>query len=525
MGTAQDDYIVNYGFKAKITAGKGDDRIENYKSQVTIDGGAGNDYIYNQYRDWNVSINGGAGDDTLRIYGSQNTILGGTGNDSILNGGNDFLIDAGKGKDTITVSGYRSTVTGGKDGDKIYLSSTSNVVKYKSGDGNDTIYGFNSTDSLQISGADYSTQESGDDLIVTVGKGKILLKDVKGNAIFINKKNVADKSTDKNLIVLTAGDDSLTNDVDNVTISASKGNDYIRNYQGVNVSINTGAGNDYIDNYSGTNVTIDAGDGNDTIGNVVGDEWNSATNSYDTLDNPDNVTISGGKGNDYIYTLGNKVLFQYTSGDGNDTIAGFNDSSTLSVVGKKYSTKTSGDNVIVTVDKGKITLEGAASLSAVNVDFSKLLTVTNKTSSPVTIDSDVKVVDASERTTAVKITGNAKANSIIGGSGADTLQGGAGNDTLWGGAGNDKLYGGAGKDTFIYRPNEGTDTIYDWESGDILQILDADGAQGSFTNSSFKNSKLTLAIEGGKVVFSGVSASDSFNINGTIYKISGSKLR
>ena len=47
---------------------------------------------------------------------------------------------------------------------------------------------------------------------------------------------------------------------------------------------------------------------------------------------------------------------------------------------------------------------GAASLSAVNVDFSKLLTVPNKIASPVKIDSDIKIVDASARTTlAVRI--------------------------------------------------------------------------------------------------------------------------
>ena len=308
--------------------------------------------------------------------------------------------------------------------------------------------------------------------------------------------------------MLTDGDETLNSNLDKVTILG-------------------GAGNDVLENDFGDNVSISAGDGNDTIWNVAKEELNSATYSYDTLDTPDKVTLSGGKGDDYISNqLGSKVVFQYTSGDGLDTIRGFNETSTLSVVGKKYSTKTSGDNVIVTVDKGKITLEGAASLSAVNVDFSKLLTVTNKTSSPVKIDSDIKVVDASARTKAVKITGNAKANSILGGSGADTLQGGKGNDTLWGSAGNDKLYGGAGKDTFIYKPGEGTDTIYDWEAGDLLQILNSDGGQGAFTKSSFKNSKLTLTIDGGgKVVFSDVSKSDAFNINGTTYSISGSKLK
>ena len=82
-----------------------------------------------------------------------------------------------------------TTVRGGKGKDKIFFKSTSNLIKYKSGDGLDTIHSFNSTDSLSISGGSYSTQASSEDLIVAVGKEKITLKEVKGNAVIINKKN------------------------------------------------------------------------------------------------------------------------------------------------------------------------------------------------------------------------------------------------------------------------------------------------------------------------------------------------
>ena len=59
----------------------------------------------------------------------------------------------------------------------------------------------------------------------------------------------------------------------------------------------------------------------------------------------------------------------------------------------------------------------------------------------------------------------------------------------------------------------------------MLQILNSDGSQGSFTNSSFKNGKLTIAIDGGgHVIFQNVSASDTFNINGTTYSIRNEKL-
>lgn len=96
----------------------------------------------------------------------------------------------------------------------------------------------------------------------------------------------------------------------------------------------------------------------------------------------------------------------------------------------------------------------------------------------------------------------------------------------WGDAVNDTLYGGDGNDVFIYMPGKGIDRIMDYESGDMLKILNADGSEGgSFKSSKFSGGDLTLTINGGgKVIFDCVSKGDKFNINGTTYKISGSKL-
>ncbi len=41
---------------------------------------------------------------------------------------------------------------------------------------------------------------------------------------------------------------------------------------------------------------------------------------------------------------------------------------------------------------------------------------------------------------------------------------------LWGGQGNDKLYGGRGNDTFVLALGEGTDTIYDFATGDLFGL-------------------------------------------------------
>ena len=60
----------------------------------------------------------------------------------------------------------------------------------------------------------------------------------------------------------------------------------------------------------------------------------TGTSEDDSISNDgDSVTIDGGAGNDYIYNYGNNVLIEYASGDGNDSIVGFNETSTLSITG------------------------------------------------------------------------------------------------------------------------------------------------------------------------------------------------
>ena len=114
---------------------------------------------------------------------------------------------------------------------------------------------------------------------------------------------------------------------------------------------------------------------------------------------------------------------------------------------------------------------------------------------------------------------------MSGGAGNDKLYGGKGNDSLWGGDGNDSLWGDAGKDTFFYTANEGTDRIFDYEAGDMLKILNADGSDGSFKSSKYSGGDLTLTINGGgKIIFDDVAFTTKFNINGSSYNISGSKL-
>ncbi|MBR0059871.1 MAG: hypothetical protein IJP68_00175, partial [Selenomonadaceae bacterium] len=118
------------------------------------------------------------------------------------------------------------------------------------------------------------------------------------------------------------------------------------------------------------------------------------------------------------------------------------------------------------------------------------------------------------------LSGEAGNDKLYGGDGNDLLFGGTGNDSLIGGKGNDSLWGNDGKDTFIYSSGDGKDTIYGFENDDMLKIT------GAFSG-TYSKSKGEVYFKVGSTA-KAITLSDftatSFNVNGTDYKIKGSKL-
>lgn len=474
-GTNSADTIKNGGY--------GDDIWHVGGSRVTIDAKNGDDYIWNLRGGSQSSINAGAGNDNIENEAAKNvTINGGKGNDTIDNAlmfdgaigrfryPDDVIIIGGTGNDLIyNNSGSNVTIIGGTGNDTIINKYGENVLfQYANGDGNDYIEGFNETSTLSIGGGSYSTIKSGDDLIITVGEGKISLMGA-ANLDTLNIQGVK-KSSSKTLTLTDSSAAAVTIGSAIKTVKASKRTTAIKiKGNSLDNSILSGKGND----------TIYGGEGKDTISGGVGNDKLLGGSGNDSLSGGDGAdTLSGGSGDDKL--LGGAGNDSLSGGDGKDTLSGGSGDDKL--LGGNGNDSLSGGN-------GKDTLSGGA-----NND---------------------------------KLYGGSGNDCIKGGSGNDSLWGGTGNDSLWGDAGNDKLYGGEGKDIFIYKPGEGTDTIFDYQSGDMLKILKSDGkAGGTFTSSSFKNNKLTLAIDGGgKVIFDGVIKSDQININGTIHTISGTKLK
>lgn len=547
-GTSDDDsikngYYSNYyeytaGNDSTISAGDGDDTIENYGNHVSINTGAGNDSVYNYGGSYNsdyATIDTGAGDDSVYNSGYSVTIAAGAGNDRISNTGSNVSIAGGTGNDSIYNHGDSVTINGDRGNDYISISGANNLIKYRVGDGNDTIQGFRADSTLSISGDSYSKRVSGNDIIVNVGMEKITLI----GAASLPSVNIAGVEV-FNYIDLSDDNNAFKNTVDEATIVAMGGNDTLNNY-GDNALIDGGAGNDKIRNY-GDGALIDCVDGNDSVRNYA-----------------DNVTINGGTGNDTLRNYGEEVVFDYVAGDGNDKIYGFDETSTLSISGDGYSTTKSGNNIIVTVGDGKITLAGAANLEELNIEGTlkeKNLKLTDSDAATVTLPTDYESADASARTTAIQITGNALDNSIIGGNADNTIAGGAGNDslygntgndsinggsgddyiqgsggndklygytgndTLWGGEGNDSLWGQAGADIFVYFDGDDYDIIYSFDDTDMLEI------SGDFTatyNAKTKAVSFNVGYVNDAIVLKNFTAS-TFKVNGENYVISGNTL-
>ena len=151
--------------------------------------------------------------------------------------------------------------------------------------------------------------------------------------------------------------DSITNSGALVKIYAQDGNDTVDNSANL-VTISGGAGNDSIYSNESDQVLIFGGSGDDTISN----------RNYGVRGT---TTINAGKGTDLVNLGGdsyNSSVIQYTYGDGDDTIIGFDSNDTLQITTtKKYQTMTGGSDIYVIFDEGSIVLKNTSTANIVTV--------------------------------------------------------------------------------------------------------------------------------------------------------------
>ena len=468
---ASDDGVTIYsdvGFR-NILGGAGNDSIYHFfGTSVTIDGAGGNDTIIND-EGGNASLLGGDGDDY--INSNEYAIIdGGAGNDTIINKG-DSSINGGAGNELIVdnnTSNYPATIAGGAGNDTVSLKSGRARLEYSAGDGNDVIYGFTDLTTLGFNYDD--VQQSGNDVVLTVGNNTITLKDtpiclltgkIEGKPV--HSDNIANKSSNK-YITTYSGGDTITN-------------------KGSNVYINAGDDRDMISNSGGT-VSIFGGRGDDTI-----------------ISSGLNVTINGGRENDRINISGGSVVLQFDSISGNDTVLGFNDKSTLDF--NIDGIRQSGSNVIATVGRGSITF--------VNTPIERVYPKVN--------GSNANDLLVNEKNFA----------QVNGGTGNDTLVNSGSNATLDGGAGDDVISLDGGSARIDY--TSGNDTVYGFDSSTTLGfdydsavqsgadvILRKGGGSITLKDTSVEPFISIVTIDGGNVITLNGSARVEYSGgDGTVY--------
>lgn len=438
-GTTNAKDVFNEKNKKKIyTQNDEDNHITNFGSQCTINSGVGKDLVFNHEGTKSNYVDAGNDDDTVVAYGTSNSILGGQGNDRIAlysdgktpAGGN--LLDGGAGKDQILIddTAYatlprksNNTIIGGQGDDLIAIEDTKIPVmlRYKAGDGNDYVFGYDKNDTIQIVNSEYATKKSGQDVVITIGKGSVTLMGAKAKKLNIEK--VTDDSLPK----------GLSYDKKKTTLTAST--------KFVDEQID-------LSNYAATVTKVKASSlvtGVNIVGNALANE------------------IIGGKGSDTVNGGAGKDTL--TGGKGNDSLKGGADDDII---------KGEDDNDKLYGEAGSDTLDGGK--------------------------------------------GN---DELYGGASNDCLVGGKGSDTLTGGKGNDSLWGNAGADTFIYGKGDGQDIIYGFDKTDLLQIT---GTFSASYNKSKKEIYFDVGTTTNAITLKDFGSTSTFNVNGTNYKISGTKL-
>ena len=562
-GDGSDSVYSNHSYNPTIYGGTGDDYIAISRGHKTFaDGGDGNDTIIGTRRDgqksdWTMggyaTIFGGNGDDYIAPgYSDNSTINGGNGNDTIITNGRNATVDGGAGNNSIVLT----TTEGGATSQYIVLNGKTTVEGFKTG--------FDSTsDKIYIPdefpGVDFKT----DGLTFYYDNDKtksLTFSDITGTAPIYMYYAPQDELSANVFIAddewYKASSSDFTHNAQvyyvGATAKLNHGIDFSGIKDDLNVTLNT--------DYESTTVKL-------WVNNIHSIKGGAGLTTITGSDKSDTIiagagstTINAGAGNDQISLSSGKALVEYATGDGSDIIRGFDKNSTLKISGDIFTSIQSGDDVILNVGDGKISLVGAATLSTLNIDGKfgvgdgDNFTPGFLDKSPIMISDSVVTVDASKKFTAVEVVGNALDNTILGGWRHDTLRGGdgndlltggfgndklngdAGDDTLRGGMGNDKLYGGAGDDlldggkgndslwgdagadTFVHGKFDGDDVIFGFANDDLLQIT------GAFTTSyDSAAGEVKFGVGDGSITLRDFTAT-SFNVNGNSYGISGNKL-
>jgi len=405
-------------------------------------------------------LDGGSGNDLLVGDGGDDILSGGAGNDRLFGDDEagyqvvpgDDVLDGGAGDDLLAAGDGADSLSGGAGLDQLFGDKGNDVLD--GGDDADTLHGSDGAD--QIFGG------AGDDLIFGDGLNNLIDLSAMGGVDFL------DGGAGNDQLEGGVGDDTLFGGTENDVLFGEEGADSIFGDEGAD-ELQGGLGNDLL---SG-----DAGDdrlfGQDGADALFGDEGNDGLAGNDGNDllygGVGNDILEGGKGSDILVGGAGHDAYNFSLGDGQDTIT---------------DTALAGEGNLIQFFSG-ITLD---SLSFVHDSVQQTLTIQVGAGDsirlvgfdPNALNYVVDTLDFADGTVVALadqlplpgglIEGTDNNNvirtgstddTIYAGAGNDRIETGAGNDVLVGGTGNDVLHGGAGQDTYRFNPGDGTDIVSD----------------------------------------------------------------
>ncbi len=460
--------------------------VYNYTSGVTINGSDGNDKIYNFGS--NVTINAGKGSDTIYNEGDNVTIKIAGGNNQIYNTGSNVTIEGSEGTDTIESYGDNVTV---KDagGSKNYIlvssntNSTNHIYLQDTSGGYNTIYGGKGNAYASIAGSSQRNLISvggGNDTIVTndeyttinagPGNNRVTLKADSNYTKVIGGKGddliMMDNSSNYNEVLLYGGVNTVYGGEGRHTITTGDGDDSIVVESGY---VNAGDGQNNISLTAGTNSIVITGKDDDTI-RVDADK---------TEEQRHKNYINAGEGTNYIYNS-NIELSTIISGKGNDTIItgggngygysaiGFHDPSINAGDGDNkitVNTAMSNGSILTGTGNDYVTISGKGSGNSISLGSGNDSFVSGITSSNVNMGS-----------------GN---NSI-------TLKSGGGSNNVVSGDGDDSVIIESRNNNNKISLGSGTNTIY---AVDTRQsVISGEGVDSILIGSGYVNAGMAKII-------------------------------
>ena len=306
------------------------------------------------------SIFGAGGNDTIKGSNGKDILWGDDGDDKIYGGSGNDSLNGGAGNDTLSGGTGDDLLTGGT-GDDIFIYTA----------GNDTITDYAAGDKISVNVADISRSKvSGSNVIFYVGSGNFTVQEAKGAKITLLDTSGKEYSSivgGTTLIVNDLSKSSVTAGSDIKVIDGSErttkvkiiGNSKNNTITGGSSkdTIYGGAGNDKI--YGGESNDSILGDaGNDRLyGQGGNDKLYGGAGDDKLYGGAGNDSLWGGVGNDSLCGNSGADTFFYSSGDGKDTIVGFDNNDTLTLDGLTFTSSYKNEVLTLNVKGGSVTLK------------------------------------------------------------------------------------------------------------------------------------------------------------------------